>query len=67
MLYEVITEFGLQVNAAGRGSGFIVDPSGIAVTGTVAGVLVITSYSIHYTKLYDSRPTAGGWLSRPGL
>lgn len=25
-------EFGLQVNSAGRGSGFIVDPSGIAVT-----------------------------------
>jgi serine protease Do len=25
-------EFGLQVNAAGRGSGFIIDPSGIAVT-----------------------------------
>ena len=25
-------EFGLQVNAAGRGTGFIIDPSGIAVT-----------------------------------
>ena len=25
-------EFGLQVNSAGRGSGFIIDPSGIAVT-----------------------------------
>lgn len=25
-------EFGLMVNAAGRGSGFIIDPSGIAVT-----------------------------------
>jgi S1-C subfamily serine protease len=25
-------EFGLQVNAAGRGSGFIIDPSGLAVT-----------------------------------
>lgn len=25
-------EFGLQVNTAGRGSGFIIDPSGIAVT-----------------------------------
>lgn len=25
-------EFGMQLNAAGRGSGFIVDPSGIAVT-----------------------------------
>jgi len=25
-------EFGLQANAAGRGSGFIIDPSGIAVT-----------------------------------
>jgi len=25
-------QFGLQVNAAGRGSGFIIDPSGIAVT-----------------------------------
>lgn len=25
-------EFGLQVNSAGRGSGFIIDPSGLAVT-----------------------------------
>ncbi len=25
-------EFGLQLNAAGRGSGFIIDPSGLAVT-----------------------------------
>ncbi len=36
-------QFGLQVNAAGRGSGFIIDPSGIAVTNnhvvTGAGLL----------------------------
>ena len=28
----VDAEFGLMMNAAGRGSGFIIDPSGIAVT-----------------------------------
>jgi S1-C subfamily serine protease len=36
-------EFGLQVNAAGRGSGFIIDPSGIAVTNNhvVAGAALV--------------------------
>jgi serine protease Do len=36
-------EFGLQLNAAGRGSGFIIDPSGIAVTNNhvVTGAAVI--------------------------
>ena len=36
-------EFGLQVNSAGRGSGFIIDPSGIAVTNNhvVAGAALV--------------------------
>jgi serine protease Do len=36
-------EFGLLVNAAGRGSGFIIDPSGIAVTNNhvVAGAALV--------------------------
>jgi S1-C subfamily serine protease len=36
-------EFGLQVNSAGRGSGFIIDPSGIAVTNNhvVTGAAVV--------------------------
>lgn len=36
-------EFGLQVNAAGRGSGFIIDPSGLAVTNNhvVAGAALV--------------------------
>jgi serine protease Do len=36
-------QFGLQVNAAGRGSGFIIDPSGIAVTNNhvVAGAALV--------------------------
>lgn len=36
-------EYGLQVNAAGRGSGFIIDPSGIAVTNNhvVTGAALI--------------------------
>lgn len=36
-------EFGLQVNSAGRGSGFIIDPSGIAVTNNhvVAGSALV--------------------------
>ena len=57
MLYEVITP-GYQVPFAGRemslpygwGTG------GIQVTASVIGAgisCVITSYSIHYTKLYD--------------
>jgi len=36
-------EFGLQVNSAGRGTGFIIDPSGIAVTNNhvVAGAALL--------------------------
>ncbi len=36
-------QFGLQVNSAGRGSGFIIDPSGIAVTNNhvVAGAALV--------------------------
>lgn len=36
-------EFGLQLNSAGRGSGFIIDPSGIAVTNNhvVAGAALV--------------------------
>jgi serine protease Do len=36
-------EFGLQLNSAGRGSGFIIDPSGIAVTNNhvVAGSALV--------------------------
>ncbi len=36
-------QFGLQVNVAGRGSGFIIDPSGIAVTNNhvVAGAALV--------------------------
>lgn len=36
-------QFGLQLNSAGRGSGFIVDPSGIAVTNNhvVAGAALV--------------------------
>jgi len=39
-------EFGLQVNAAGRGTGFIIDPSGIAVTNNhvVTGAGLIKVY-----------------------
>jgi S1-C subfamily serine protease len=36
-------EFGLQLNSAGRGSGFVIDPSGIAVTNNhvVAGAALV--------------------------
>ncbi len=36
-------QFGLQLNSAGRGSGFIIDPSGIAVTNNhvVAGAALV--------------------------
>ncbi len=36
-------EFGLQINSAGRGSGFIIDPSGLAVTNNhvVTGAALI--------------------------
>ena len=36
-------EFGLQLNSAGRGSGFLIDPSGIAVTNNhvVAGAALV--------------------------
>ena len=36
-------EFGMQLNTAGRGSGFIIDPSGIAVTNNhvVTGLSLI--------------------------
>ena len=39
-------EFGLQVNAAGSGSGFIIDPSGIAVTNNhvVTGAALLKVY-----------------------
>jgi serine/threonine protein kinase/S1-C subfamily serine protease len=39
-------EFGAQVNAAGRGSGFIIDPSGLAVTNNhvVSGAALLKVY-----------------------
>jgi S1-C subfamily serine protease len=42
-------EFGLQVNAAGRGSGFIIDPSGLAVTNNH----VVTGAALIKVRLAD--------------
>ena len=41
-------EFGLQVNSAGRGTGFIIDPSGIAAgsgDGESGGEVAVVAYS----------------------
>jgi serine protease Do len=42
-------EFGLQLNSAGRGSGFIIDPSGIAVTNNH----VVTGSALIKVRLAD--------------
>ena len=43
----------------GFGIGQVVGQDGIGVTGIVLAQHVITSYSIHYTKLYDEILVAG--------
>lgn len=50
-------EFGLQVNAAGRGTGFIIDPSGIAVTNNhvVTGAGLIKVYMNGEAKPRNAR------------
>ena len=54
MLYEVITDHGFRVAIAVRerldGLGDAVEPGNV-VAPSADGV--ITSYSIHYTKLYE--------------
>ena len=55
MLYEVITSFFVTLSGPRDGGFFILqDPSNFVSPPAKPGVyLVITSYSIHYTKLYD--------------
>ena len=50
-------EFGQQLNAAGRGSGFIIDPSGIAVTNNhvVTGSALIKVWVGGETKARNAR------------
>ena len=60
MLYEVITEFSeMLYDAYSRGGidmeNLAYDPAnGLAIPVDYDTDCVITSYSIHYTKLYDS-------------
>ena len=37
------------------GIKYFIRPAGVILTGTEGIAIVITSYSIHYTKLYDTR------------
>ena len=67
MLYEVITigragdAFGLYPFVNGFGEGGILDQSaGFAGIIIQPLAFVITSYSIHYTKLYDPNPALPG-------
>jgi serine protease Do len=51
-------EFGYMVNAAGRGSGFIIDPSGIAITNNhvVTGAALLKVWvGGDTTKVYNAR------------
>jgi serine protease Do len=51
-------QFGMQVNAAGRGSGFIIDPSGIAVTNNhvVTGAALLKVWvGGNKDKVYNAR------------
>lgn len=51
-------EFGAQVNAAGRGSGFIIDPSGLAVTNNhvVSGAALLKVYvGGDHNTVYNAR------------
>ena len=52
MLYEVITQVGL----VGENSHFFRDKIIPGIAGLYFYNIVITSYSIHYTKLYESPP-----------
>ena len=82
MLYEVITNTFLATAAAAlawgaieamtRGKASMLGVASGIVAGLVAitpacGTIVITSYSIHYTKLYEVRPTrsADGFAPAP--
>ena len=51
MLYEVITVLGAQSILAGDNKACLV--GGMENMSLAPYLLVITSYSIHYTKLYD--------------
>ena len=57
-------EFGLQVNAAGRGTGFIIDSSGIAVTNNhvVTGAALIDSVHAASQGAGQTRPVTSGRL-----
>ncbi len=50
-------EFGLQLNTAGRGSGFIIDPSGIAVTNNhvVTGAAFLQVYVQGHDRPLNAR------------
>src|SRR5690606_22383267 len=50
-------EFGLQLNTAGRGSGFIIDPSGIAVTNNhvVTGAAFLQRYVQGHDRPFNAR------------
>jgi serine protease Do len=50
-------QFGLQLNSAGRGSGFIIDPSGIAVTNNhvVTGAALLRVYVDGETRPRNAR------------
>ena len=57
---------GLDVRCWGDGAAFLAEPQGdwrpqlllldLTMPGLSGGELVITSYSIHYTKLYENLP-----------
>jgi S1-C subfamily serine protease len=53
-------EFGLQVNAAGRGSGFIIDPSGLTVTNNhvVTGAALVKVWVGGQTTARNARVVA---------
>jgi serine protease Do len=53
-------EFGLQLNSAGRGSGFIIDPSGLAVTNNhvVTGAALIKVRQADDTQWRNARLVA---------
>ena len=62
-------QFGAQVNAAGRGSGFIIDPSGLAVTNNhvVAGAALLQVYvGGDKNTVYNARNLGRFGMFRPG-